>query len=212
MDTVITLVRHGRTPSNVVRALDSAPPGPGLDDTGRAQAAALAERLAGVPLDAVYASRARRAQETAKVLADPHSLPVGILQGSHEIQVGDLEGSTDPEHWEQLQGLLRDWLAGALERSMPGGENGRDVVERFRADIESAVTSVSGGHAVMVTHGGAMRLIARALCPDISPALATGNPIPNTGSIELRRSPSGIWRCVRWADVGRPVAAPHDRV
>ena len=50
------LVRHGRTPSNVARLLDTAVPGADLDAVGLAQADTLVERLAGHRVDAVYAS------------------------------------------------------------------------------------------------------------------------------------------------------------
>lgn len=42
----LLLVRHGETPSNVDRLLDTAVPGPGLTRLGERQAAALPEALA----------------------------------------------------------------------------------------------------------------------------------------------------------------------
>ncbi|KAA1029476.1 histidine phosphatase family protein [Pseudonocardia sp. EV170527-09] len=61
----LVLVRHGRTPSNVRHRLDTALPGPSLDELGRAQAEEVAGLLAGWPVRGLYASRATRAQETA---------------------------------------------------------------------------------------------------------------------------------------------------
>ncbi|MEA2783714.1 MAG: hypothetical protein QOK29_5292 [Rhodospirillaceae bacterium] len=205
--TTVLLVRHGRTPSNVAQALDSAPPGPGLDATGRAQAEAVAAELAATPLDAVYASRARRAQETAAAVAAPHGLPVDILDGAHEVQVGDLEGSTDPAHWARLQGLLGEWMRGDRDDRMPGGESGREVTARFRAEIERVAQASPGGWVVVVTHGGAMRLVTLDLCPEVDGHFAADHPVPNTGSIELRYDPDTGWSCARWAEQGQPVPA-----
>jgi broad specificity phosphatase PhoE len=202
--TTILLVRHGRTASNVARALDSAPPGLGLDATGQAQAEALAERLGADRIDAVHASLARRAQETAAAVAKAHGLSAGILAGVHEVQVGDLEGSTDPSHWQRLQALLGDWLRGAREDRMPGGESGREAAARFRADLERVAAAVPDGRVVVVTHGGAMRLVTLELCPEVSGDFAAEHPIPNTGSIELRFDPATGWTCERWAEHGRP--------
>ena len=73
----LILARHGRTEGNVIKALDSRPPGMPLDEVGRAQAEELARRLAAKPLAAVYASRATRAQQTAAPIAAVHDLGWG---------------------------------------------------------------------------------------------------------------------------------------
>ena len=67
MPTVL-LVRHGRTAANASGTLAGWTPGIGLDDTGRAQAQALAARLAAVPVAAVVTSPLQRCRETADAL------------------------------------------------------------------------------------------------------------------------------------------------
>jgi probable phosphoglycerate mutase len=62
-------VRHGLTASTGV-ALTGWTPGICLDDRGRAQAAALAARLAAVPLDAIITSPLERCRQTAQAVAD----------------------------------------------------------------------------------------------------------------------------------------------
>ncbi len=59
MPTVL-LVRHGRTAANASGTLAGWTPGIALDDTGRAQARALAERLAPVPVAALDTSPLQR--------------------------------------------------------------------------------------------------------------------------------------------------------
>lgn len=49
---------------------------PGLTEAGTARAQALAERLHGVPIDAVYATELRRTQDTVRPTADAHHLPI----------------------------------------------------------------------------------------------------------------------------------------
>jgi broad specificity phosphatase PhoE len=62
--TLVLLVRHGLTaPTGTV--LSGWTPGIPLDDRGRAQAAALAARLAPVPLDAIITSPLERCRQTA---------------------------------------------------------------------------------------------------------------------------------------------------
>jgi probable phosphoglycerate mutase len=62
-------VRHGLTASTGV-ALTGWTPGICLDDRGRAQADALAARLAEVPLDAIITSPLERCRQTAQAVAD----------------------------------------------------------------------------------------------------------------------------------------------
>ena len=66
--TVVLLVRHGLTASTG-KALTGWLPGISLDDRGQAQAAALAARLAQVPLAAIVSSPLERCVETATVIA-----------------------------------------------------------------------------------------------------------------------------------------------
>jgi len=66
--TTVLLVRHGLTASTG-RLLTGWTPGVSLDDRGLAQAKALAERLAPVPLDAIVTSPLERCQQTAEAIA-----------------------------------------------------------------------------------------------------------------------------------------------
>ena len=70
MDAVPTLllVRHGRTAANASGTLAGWTPGIGLDDTGLAQAQALAQRLAPVPVAAMVTSPLQRCRETTDAL------------------------------------------------------------------------------------------------------------------------------------------------
>ena len=67
--TTVLLVRHGLTASTG-QLLTGWTPGIGLDDRGLAQAKALAERLAPVPLNAIVTSPLERCQQTAEAIAD----------------------------------------------------------------------------------------------------------------------------------------------
>jgi probable phosphomutase (TIGR03848 family) len=66
--TTVLLVRHGLTASTG-RLLTGWTPGISLDDRGLAQAKALAERLAPVPLDAIVTSPLERCRQTAEAIA-----------------------------------------------------------------------------------------------------------------------------------------------
>jgi broad specificity phosphatase PhoE len=66
--TTVLLVRHGLTASTG-QVLTGWTPGIGLDERGLAQAKALAERLAKVPLAAIVTSPLERCQQTAEAIA-----------------------------------------------------------------------------------------------------------------------------------------------
>lgn len=66
--TTVLLVRHGLT-ALTGPVLAGWTPGVGLDDKGRAQAQALALRLAPVPLDAIVTSPLERCTQTAEAIA-----------------------------------------------------------------------------------------------------------------------------------------------
>src|SRR5215475_14273507 len=102
--TVVLLVRHGLTASTG-KALTGWLPGITLDDRGQAQAAALADRLAQVPLAAVLSSPLERCQQTAAAIADCQSQPT-------QVQVDDRFGECKYGDWtgQPLRKLARDPL------------------------------------------------------------------------------------------------------
>ncbi len=72
--TVVLIVRHGLT-SSTGKALTGWLPGISLDDRGRAQAVAVAARLAQVPLAAIVSSPLDRCVQTASIIAAGHGSP-----------------------------------------------------------------------------------------------------------------------------------------
>jgi probable phosphomutase (TIGR03848 family) len=88
---LLLLLRHAVTEHTGAR-LSGWLPGLHLSEAGREQAKALAERLAPVPVDAVYASPLERCQETAAVVADAKGLKLGTVGDLGEVRYGDWTG------------------------------------------------------------------------------------------------------------------------
>jgi len=116
--TRLLLVRHARPAATFDTELD-----PGLDEVGRRQADALAERLGGaVPLP-VVTSPLRRARETAVPLARRWAQPVTVDEAVGEIPAptGDLpaRGAWLREvleaRWGDAETRLLTWRARLLE-------------------------------------------------------------------------------------------------
>jgi probable phosphoglycerate mutase len=194
----LVLVRHGRTIANAARVLDSRPPGAPLDELGRAQADLLAERLADHPVRAVHASRAIRTQQTAAPVAAAHGLAVEVVDGVHEVSIGDLEGRSDEAALETFFEVYNAWWRGELDARLPGGESALDLRARFLPAVERIV-GADDGDVVLVSHGAAIRMAAAALLGDTVETWY----VPNTGLVVLRREVAG-WVLESW-DTAEPV-------
>jgi probable phosphomutase (TIGR03848 family) len=95
--TTVLLLRHGRTTANTGGVLAGWAPGVQLDETGRAQVQAVAERLAKVPLSAVVSSPLERCQQTAAALVDGRDVAVQSDDRLGEARYGDWTGRTIKE-------------------------------------------------------------------------------------------------------------------
>ncbi len=85
--TLVLVVRHGLTAATGT-ALAGRTPGIPLDDRGRGQAAALAERLAQVRLDAIVSSPLDRCAQTAAAIAARQSPAAQVATDERLIEVG----------------------------------------------------------------------------------------------------------------------------
>src|SRR5207247_8528530 len=86
--TIVVLVRHGKTSTTGV-LLPGRRPGLHLDDEGRRQADAPAQRLAKLPrIDAAYSPPLERARETAVPIARGRGLSGRTERGPPETDAG----------------------------------------------------------------------------------------------------------------------------
>ncbi|MGH3432789.1 MAG: histidine phosphatase family protein [Thermocrispum sp.] len=204
----LQLIRHAESTANVRRALNTRMPGPPLTEQGLAQAETLATGVAADPIVAVYASIAVRAQQTAAPVAAMHGLEVQVIDGVHEVWVGDLEDRTDAAAIDTYAGVFYPWTRGELEVSMPGGESGLQVRDRYLDAIAQVRAKHEQAHpdgtVLLVSHGGVMRLCAELLSDNVPPGLAEAGLIPNTGAIVLQTRDGGGWHCLAWAGANHP--------
>lgn len=160
--TTVILVRHGRTTANVDGVLAGWSPGVHLDDTGTAQAGALAERLRAVPLTHVVASPLERTLQTARPIAKGRGLKISRDRRLGECDYGDWTG-------RKLQKLAKDPLWPRVQAHpsamvFPGGESMLQAQTRsVLACREWAARShdVAGDQAVVaiVSHGDIIKSI-----------------------------------------------------
>jgi len=145
--TTILLARHGETDWNRERRWQGWADPP-LNDTGRAQARELAERLRDTPFDAVYSSDLRRAHETAEIVAEPHGVPVIADPRLREVDVGSWSGLLHAEIEERYPDGVR-----------PDGETREEHAARVVAAVEEIARDNLGRRILIVTHGGSIRAL-----------------------------------------------------
>ncbi|MFF4037337.1 histidine phosphatase family protein [Streptomyces sp. NPDC001816] len=211
----LLLIRHGQTPSNLDRLLDTAVPGPGLTPLGEAQAAALPAALADEDIEALYASTLIRTRLTAAPLAAARGLEVIVRDGIREISAGDLEMVPgDSPEGERYMRTVFAWAAGDTTLRIPGGENGEEVLARYDAVIAEAAASGAASVA-MISHGAAIRMWTAARADNVDVAFAAARPLENTGVVILEGSPSDGFKALSWAGAtveptgeGGPAGAP----
>lgn len=187
------LVRHGQTPSNLLRALDTGRPGPGLTELGQEQARTLVERLSEERLDAVYASPLLRAQLTAGPLAQARNLTATVLEGLEEIGAGVLEMLNDDDSCASYGRTVIEWGLGNADSRIDGAEDSAAFFARFDAAVEGMARTHGPDSAVLaVSHGAAIRCWTAARV-NHDGAFDVRLPLANTGIIMLDGAP-GSWR------------------
>lgn len=196
----LVLIRHGESTANAAGILDTRLPGHPLTEQGHRQAAELAQRLTDEPVVAVYASRALRARQTALPIAARHGVDTQVLGGIHEVSVGDLEECQGPAAHDALHQLYDAWHSGDLDQARPGGESGKQVLDRYLADVAAIRSTHQDGTAVLVSHGAAIRLAVVALAANVDGSFAGPRQLPNAAIVLLEADGVG-WRCLRWDDV-----------
>lgn len=155
--TRLLLARHGQTARNAAGRYQGQTDIP-LNETGRRQAQALAQRLASEAIDAIYASDLQRAQATAELAAAPHGLRVQTEPRLREITFGAWEGLTYEEIKERDPERLTAWYDDPLHTSPPDGETLSQVAERVEAALEEIVQAHPDETVLIVAHGGTLRL------------------------------------------------------
>lgn len=133
--TQVLLIRHAVNDVMKQKRLAGWLPDVHLNEEGRHQAEALAERLAAIPISAIYASPLERTRETAEPLARRLGLEVQLREALGEVRYGEWTGKS----LEELA-KLEAWRVVQLYPSgmrFPGGEALREMQARVVGELEA---------------------------------------------------------------------------
>jgi probable phosphoglycerate mutase len=165
----LLLVRHGESTWNA-QSRWQGQADPPLSPLGERQAEEAAERVAEIAtITAVWTSDLARAQRTAELIASRLGVErVRTEPRLRERDVGSWSGLTRDEIEDRWPGYL------AARRAPPDFEGDTELLARTRAGLLAAVDGSRSGDVLVVTHGGVVRTIERALgaTPERLPNLA----------------------------------------
>ncbi|HWH13209.1 MAG TPA: histidine phosphatase family protein [Miltoncostaeaceae bacterium] len=151
-----TLVRHGRTTYNDERRVNGDPTIPvELTDEGRAQCAAVGERLAARHFDLAVHTRFPRTRQSLAIILGGRRVPMQVFPEFDDVRLGDLEGRPIDEY--------REWRRGRRpDEPPPGeGESRLGVLARYAAGYERLVDAPAA-RVLCVAHDVTVRFMANA--------------------------------------------------
>jgi probable phosphomutase (TIGR03848 family) len=154
--TTLFLIRHGLTAATG-KTLYGRTSGVPLDDRGRAQAEALAERFAPVKLTAVYTSPLDRCVETMAPLAARQRLNVNIRERLIEMDVGAWTGR--PLAQVRRTRLWKELIHRPSLFRFPDGESFAEAQTRALAEIHGIVARHPKGRVAVCSHGDIIRML-----------------------------------------------------
>ncbi len=202
--TRLYLIRHGENPANLTKEFSHHRVDYSLTARGVLQAEQTAERLAGLPIRAVYASPLKRAAETAAIIARRLNLPVQLLEEFREVNVGDLENRPPSAAlWQIHNDVVDAWFHGHPEAAFPGGEDYPAVWRRYQSGLRLVVNAHPGEAVAIVGHGGLFALTIHQLCPAAQNQSLRQAENQNCSITEVEASLQNgevTGRLVRWAD------------
>ena len=199
MTATILLIRHAEHGDYDVR-LSGRRPGVPLSERGRAQAAALARRLARAGIDRIQASPLERTRETAAAIAAACAVPVRDEPALLEIDMGEWTGREfgtfgDDPAW-------RDWNEHRGTARIPGGETMAEAQARIVGHLRATAAGHEDATIAMVSHSDMIRAaIAWALGLaldnllrfDIGPASVSRLVVGDWGVKVLSVNAGGDW-------------------
>ncbi|CAI8975528.1 histidine phosphatase family protein [Methylocaldum szegediense] len=152
--TTFLLIRHGAhcLGGDIIAGRA---PGVRLSPLGHEQARHMAERVAKLPVHAIYSSPAERTLETAQYLSDRIELPVQVLESLYEIDFGDWTGQ--PLEELRRNARFRFWNCFRSGTRIPGGEVMIETQTRIVADMLRLREQHGKGCIALVSHGDVIK-------------------------------------------------------
>jgi probable phosphoglycerate mutase len=197
--THVYLVRHGESAplrDGEPQPLVGGHGDPPLDPVGHDQALLVADRMARLPLAAIYVSNLQRTSQTAAPLAERTGITPVVEPDLREVFLGEWEGgiyriraAENHPDWQRVQ-AEQSWDV------IPGAEQQVDLAKRVRAVIAKIAANHPNERVAVFAHGGVIGMLA---------ALATGGRMfafagSDNASISQLVVHGDVWKLRRFND------------
>jgi broad specificity phosphatase PhoE len=179
----VLLARHGETDDNRQPLRFQGWRDTPLNDTGRRQAAELAERVAGLGVRALRSSDLIRARETAEIVGAGLGLEVRLDARLREANRGLWEGRLFDDVAREEPERFAAWMQAGDQWRFPAGESLQEQQDRVAACVEE-VRATGELPALVVCHGGSIRVM---LCGSDPRGLAAFHEfkVPNVAVVSV---------------------------
>lgn len=201
----ILIVRHGETLLNTQKVHQSGDTP--LSEIGLGQAAKIAERLQGTPIDKIYVSPLRRAYQTAEVIAQKTQVPLVVRKELEEIRRPSVlvgKSHHDPEVIAIKEQIHQNYAKTEWHHS--DEENFADLKKRTIAILELLKEEDEESTVLLVTHGyvatmiGAYVLMGEVMTPDVFLHFFNHSEVSNTGLGAIEYSKTKGFKLLFWND------------
>src|SRR5947209_10325062 len=158
MKQTLLLIRHGQTSWNVEHRLPGQIPGVELNETGRQQAARLADALTVLPISTIISSPLERARDTAEIIAQPHKLEIQYEPDLMDLDLGYWSGI----NYDELSKNDPEWKA--FVRDPTAGPEGVETFPQLQERVVAAVErwrkqDSTGAYLAFVAHADVVKLL-----------------------------------------------------
>lgn len=160
MKTKLILIRHGETNKNTSNSLHSTKDSESLNNTGIIQIEKTANTIEKYKPSIIYHSTEIRADESAQIISNALNIPLVKINGLQERNWGIFTGKP----WSKVKDVLDPMTLEERYNYTPmGGESWKVFEIRLTDTLKKILKSEKGKCVVIVTHGGAIRVLLPSL-------------------------------------------------
>ncbi|MBQ7045558.1 MAG: histidine phosphatase family protein [Clostridia bacterium] len=156
--TTLYLVRHCEATGNVLKQYQGSIDAD-ITENGANQLKLLSKRFENIKIDKFYSSPLKRAQLTARSVADKKGMDVEIVKDLTEIAGGIFEGMTFEEIFRLYPEEENNWNHQPHLYKSPEGESMRAVYDRAVKAINQIIADNKDKTIFVASHGGVIRTL-----------------------------------------------------
>ncbi len=128
---------------------------PPLNPEGLKEAQQLRNLFLSIPVEKIYTSPLKRANETARIIFSQRNIPIQTSHNLIEINYGDWEGLTKEELTQKYKNEYEQFLKNPCKWHPRSGESPKDCVKR----VDEWLQEVDVELCIAVTHKTVIRLL-----------------------------------------------------